>query len=175
MPLILNGDGSVGALSAAEMGYLDGITSAVQTQINEKAPMSNASLTNAVLDVLKVSGGNKSIRSYEAGFSISFQARQDLLTNTSSFMDVPFLLWMYSTHGSRNFAMYAGTFGGYGGFITTIANAGNGTVLEYAGVSTGFGKIRVYNNNTGSTSGNFQIGALLFGTVEATATIGQIY
>ncbi len=36
MPLILNGDGSVGPLSATEVGYLDGITSAVQTQINSK-------------------------------------------------------------------------------------------------------------------------------------------
>lgn len=34
MPLILNGDGSVGPLSATEVGYLDGVTSEVQTQIN---------------------------------------------------------------------------------------------------------------------------------------------
>lgn len=36
MPLILNGDGSVGPLSATEVGYLDNVTSAVQTQINNK-------------------------------------------------------------------------------------------------------------------------------------------
>lgn len=36
MSLILNGDGSVGVLSATEMGYLDGVTSAVQAQLNSK-------------------------------------------------------------------------------------------------------------------------------------------
>lgn len=36
MPIVINGDGSVGALSATELGYLDGVTSAVQTQINGK-------------------------------------------------------------------------------------------------------------------------------------------
>ena len=37
MALVLNGDGSVGPLSATELGYLDGVTSAVQTQLNGKA------------------------------------------------------------------------------------------------------------------------------------------
>lgn len=36
MPLVLSGDGSVGPLSATEVGYLDGVTSGVQTQINSK-------------------------------------------------------------------------------------------------------------------------------------------
>jgi hypothetical protein len=36
MPLTLSGDGAVGPLSATEVGYLDGVTSAVQTQINGK-------------------------------------------------------------------------------------------------------------------------------------------
>lgn len=36
MPLTLSGDGSVGPLSATEVGYLDGVTSAVQTQIDSK-------------------------------------------------------------------------------------------------------------------------------------------
>lgn len=36
MPLVLSGDGAVGPLSATEVSYLDGVTSAVQTQINGK-------------------------------------------------------------------------------------------------------------------------------------------
>ena len=48
MPITINGDGSVGPLSAAEMGYLDGVTSAVQTQINNKAPIDNAILTGNI-------------------------------------------------------------------------------------------------------------------------------
>jgi hypothetical protein len=37
MPLSLSGDGSVGPLSATEVGYLDGVTSGVQAQINSNA------------------------------------------------------------------------------------------------------------------------------------------
>ena len=37
MPLVLTGDGAVGPLSASEVGFLDGVTSSVQTQINAKA------------------------------------------------------------------------------------------------------------------------------------------
>lgn len=37
MPLVLTGDGAVGPLSATEVGYLDGVTSGVQAQINTKA------------------------------------------------------------------------------------------------------------------------------------------
>lgn len=51
MPLILNGDGSVGPLSATEIGYLDGVTSAVQTQINTKAPSANPTFTGNVTGV----------------------------------------------------------------------------------------------------------------------------
>ena len=36
MPISISGDGSIGSLSATEIGYLDGVTSAVQTQINGK-------------------------------------------------------------------------------------------------------------------------------------------
>jgi hypothetical protein len=34
MALVLSGDGAVGPLSATEVGYLDGVTSGVQTQLN---------------------------------------------------------------------------------------------------------------------------------------------
>ena len=36
MPLTLSGDGSIGPLNATEVGYLEGVTSSVQTQLNAK-------------------------------------------------------------------------------------------------------------------------------------------
>jgi hypothetical protein len=36
MPLVLTGDGAVGPLSASEVGFLDGVTSSVQTQLDGK-------------------------------------------------------------------------------------------------------------------------------------------
>jgi hypothetical protein len=42
MTLKLYGDGAIGPLSATEVGYLDGVTSAVQTQINGKVGVSES-------------------------------------------------------------------------------------------------------------------------------------
>jgi hypothetical protein len=36
---------SIGDVSATEISYLDGVTSALQTQVNTKAPTNNASFT----------------------------------------------------------------------------------------------------------------------------------
>lgn len=47
MPLTLSGDGSIGPLSATEVGYLDGVTSEVQTQLNTKASSASAILTGS--------------------------------------------------------------------------------------------------------------------------------
>ena len=45
MPLVLTGDGAVGPLSASEVGFLDGVTSSVQTQLNGKAAVASQGLT----------------------------------------------------------------------------------------------------------------------------------
>jgi hypothetical protein len=56
MPLILNGDGSVGPLSAVEVGYLDGVTSAVQTQFTGKANASTNGVWASYTPTLTTSG-----------------------------------------------------------------------------------------------------------------------
>lgn len=61
MPLILNGDGSVGPLSSTEIGYLDGVTSAVQTQINSKASSSSPTLTGNVTIPYDLNSGGTNI------------------------------------------------------------------------------------------------------------------
>ena len=61
MALTLNGDGSVGPLSSTEIGYLDGVTSAVQTQINTKAPSDSPAFT-----------GNFSVSNSYGSLSIPF-------------------------------------------------------------------------------------------------------
>lgn len=56
MPLTLSGDGAVGPLSATEVGYLDGVTSSVQTQINSKGTAEVGTWTPVVADA--ATGGN---------------------------------------------------------------------------------------------------------------------
>lgn len=52
MTLVLSGDGSVGPLSATEVGYLDGVTSGVQSQINGKPDTSVLGLTKITSQTL---------------------------------------------------------------------------------------------------------------------------
>ena len=44
----LPSDTAIGTVSATEIGYLDGVTSAIQTQINDKAPLASPSFTGVV-------------------------------------------------------------------------------------------------------------------------------
>lgn len=46
---LANGATALSAVSPTELGYLDGVTSAVQTQIDTKAPSTSATLTASVL------------------------------------------------------------------------------------------------------------------------------
>jgi hypothetical protein len=46
---LANGATALSAVSPTELGYLDGVTSAVQTQIDAKAPSASATLTASVL------------------------------------------------------------------------------------------------------------------------------
>jgi hypothetical protein len=43
--VVLPSDTSIGNVSATEIGYVDGVTSAIQTQLNAKAPLANPSFT----------------------------------------------------------------------------------------------------------------------------------
>lgn len=44
----LPSDTAIGTVSATEIGYLDGVTSAIQTQINDRAPLSSPSFTGTM-------------------------------------------------------------------------------------------------------------------------------
>lgn len=83
MPLILNGDGSIGPLSSTEVGYLDGVTSAVQTQINLK--INSQSWTNYTPTLSSWTQGNGTIsgKYVVIGSTIMFWA-QFTLGSTSS-------------------------------------------------------------------------------------------
>jgi hypothetical protein len=51
--VVLPSTTSIGDVSATEIGYLDGVTSAIQTQINAKAPLENPTFTGTVSGVTK--------------------------------------------------------------------------------------------------------------------------
>lgn len=67
--LISNGSGKVAAsdVTSTELGYLDGVTSNVQTQLNAKAPTNNPEFTGAVTAVGSVSSPIASIENITTG------------------------------------------------------------------------------------------------------------
>ena len=76
MPLILNGDGSVGPLSATEVGFLDGVTSAVQTQIDSKYTVSNEWVSfTPTWQGLTVGNGTSTGAYFRIGKTVNFWAR----------------------------------------------------------------------------------------------------
>lgn len=54
--VVLPATTSIGNVSATELSYLDGVTSAIQTQLNAKAPSAGATLTTATLVSPTLSG-----------------------------------------------------------------------------------------------------------------------
>jgi hypothetical protein len=84
MPISISGDGSIGSLSATEIGYLDGVTSAVQTQIDNKltTPGVWTSWTPTVSNC-NVGNGTLSARYIQLGKLICFRFNF-ILGSTSS-------------------------------------------------------------------------------------------
>lgn len=52
MTLVLSGDGSVGPLTATEIGYLDSVTSSVQTQLDSKVNVGSAGIVSITSGLL---------------------------------------------------------------------------------------------------------------------------
>lgn len=128
MPLILNGDGSVGPLSATEIGYLDGVTSSVQTQINSK-PTGGTGAWTPYTPALGGSGwaignGSTSGAYIQIGKTVYFRAVV-LFGSTSSYsttadptVTLPVTCNTDSTsHAQMNLRMIRNTVGNYQGLI----------------------------------------------------------
>lgn len=84
MPLALSGDGSVGPLSATEVGYLDGVTSAVQTQIDSKLTTPGAWTSyTPTLGNLTLGNGTVSGAYVQIGKTVAFRAYVKFGSTTS--------------------------------------------------------------------------------------------
>lgn len=71
MALVLSGDGAIGPLSATEVGYLDGVTSGVQTQLNA------GGLVTVIPTTIANSGGTATL----TGKTITFSGCTSLSLN----------------------------------------------------------------------------------------------
>lgn len=105
MALTLTGDGAVGPLSATEVGYLDGVTSAVQTQINGKAVVTTGSNANGIY--LRLSDGTQFCWNSLAQFGALMGAvDEQTWTFPITFAGSPYVLVSESEYLTNAFAYY---------------------------------------------------------------------
>jgi hypothetical protein len=72
--------GSAKTISSTEIGYLDGVTSAIQTQMDSKAPLASPTFTGTItLPQGKLTGGSTTV-SGNAATTVSTVALEDFTT-----------------------------------------------------------------------------------------------
>lgn len=89
MALVLTGDGAVGPLSATEMTYLDGVTSAVQTQINSKLTTPTWATHTPTWTNLTIGNGTNAWKYFQAGKLVILTGRTTFGSTTSISGGVP--------------------------------------------------------------------------------------
>ena len=65
-------DGIPGTLTATELGYVDGVTSAIQTQINTKAPSTSATLTTPTINQATITGPKVTLTTATDAATVTF-------------------------------------------------------------------------------------------------------
>lgn len=102
--LITNGDGNIAVsdVTSTELGYLDGVTSAIQTQINGVKTTANGAIQQGgtLTKPLKVTGGDQAT----AGKIMLDQAHQGQITDTSTVTLLGFTSASILTIGSTSYS-----------------------------------------------------------------------
>ena len=93
---------SIGNVTSTELGYVDGVTSSIQTQINTKAPSASPTFTGTVVLPATTSIGNISDTelSYLDGLASSVQTQINSKLSTSSFTYLNMTKATYANVGS---------------------------------------------------------------------------
>lgn len=137
---LANASTALSAVSATELGYLDGVTSAVQTQIDSKAATTSATLTTPTVN-------NAVLKSPEERFTISATAA----TGTIAFDTQAQGVLYYTSNASGNFTLnftnvnanlttgdaitciFLNTNGGTAYYCTTVQVDGSTRTVKWSG------------------------------------------
>ena len=100
--VVLPATTSIGTITSTELGYVDGVTSSIQTQINTKAPSASPTFTGTVVLPATTSIGNISDTelSYLDGLASSVQTQINSKLSTSSFTYLNMTKATYANVGS---------------------------------------------------------------------------
>lgn len=166
MPSVISGDANV---SATEFGYLDGVTSALQTQIDAKLPIAGGKILQVVRATDASSQNTTSTSFVDAGISVTITPQ----SNTSAVL----LVWSFSGQhtGTADYAQFAitdssnnpipGAEGGYLGSGSTSQDYSQLVIIGYAtpattSATTYKGRFRSFASGTTGISNNAQTGQL---------------
>ncbi len=162
---ILPSTTSIGSVSNIEISYVDGVTSAIQTQLNSK--LSSVSLTTNVTGILPVSNGGTGISSFGSGIAtfLGTPSSANLaaaLTSKTGTGNVVFSDG--GTHtGTTNIATIVNTLGatfaslsgnvGIGGTAAAKLHVFGNQLIEGASGA----ELRVYNTSDANRAGYFSV------------------
>ena len=144
----LPSDTSIGTVSSTEIGYVDGVTSAIQTQLNTKAPLANPTFTGTVSGVTKSMVGLGSVDN-TADTAKPVSTAQQTALNLKAPIESPTLTGNFTheiTHGlNSKLRLLAGNNGSGTGECSLIS-----WISEPAATWTGAGIARNRTNSSGS-------------------------
>ena len=126
------------------------------------------------LNSLNVQGGQRKIRTWEwNNASLNQNTNTNLIYNSSSYTDVHFLLTLEGFHSGRSYAMYAGTFGGYG-LNHQLIGGSTSCSLSVGTHSTGKKYLRASTSSLTGGSGTFHFHMTIYGDSGITVVNGAM-
>ena len=166
MALVLSGDGAVGPLSATEVGYLDGVTSTVQTQINSKltTPGAWTSYTPSWTNIT-VGNGTVTAKYMAVGKTVSFMINFTLGSTSSIGSLASVTLPVTAASGSYVFNGWAGD-AGTQDYILAVRSSGSSANIYAVGAGSANATVIFTSSTVPFTWGSNDY-LLISGTYEA--------
>ena len=183
---LANASSALSAVDATELGYLDGVTSAIQTQVDAKIAKTLTTTTGDIIyasgadtparlavgstnDVLTVAGG---VPTWAAPAGAKGYA---LISTTSLTAASTITVTGLGGYDNLTFLIHSWDCGTASSQLSMRFNSNSGTVYPYAGIRFAAGATydRQYFNNSSSTAGQSSINLGTLGTVTGGSTPGS--
>lgn len=184
---LANAATALNAVTATELGYVDGVTSAIQTQLNTKAATADAVSTGGGSTITVESGTTVPLTIQNNGTGNSFVVN-DVATDTTPFtVDANGLVWVGNTtdpagitelnlvvssdsSAGANIVARKSSTTSFGANVTLLKSAGTNSTPTVVGSTDVLGGLNYY----GYDGTNYTIGAQITSAVNGTVSTGVV-
>lgn len=105
---------SIGTISSTELGYVDGVTSSLQTQLNAKAPSESPTFTGSPTFNSYVKGFGNGVSTYEGNVTLTTGQTALIIQNNNGYTRAFVEIFAMSQHGSNGFLYMISQLSRYG-------------------------------------------------------------